>query len=83
MIKLIQELDVALELKDPVLLAFDAFNVTISLPESERIENINTLSNFYGSDSSSKFQDVNIAMPLIPSPQIAPPAIIQFFQDFD
>lgn len=54
--KMIAEIDVELELNKTVLLAFDVLNVTISLPESERIESVNTLSNLYGNEQYSKFK---------------------------
>ena len=77
------KLDVALELNNSVLLAFDIVSVTISLRESERIESVNTLSNVYGSQQSSKFKgNVNVAMSLIPTSKVAPSTIVQFFEDF-
>ena len=66
MAQLITELDTALQLNDPVFLAFDVFNVTTTFTENIRIQNIKVLSNFYGSAQSSKLKGDTIkATPLI------------------
>lgn len=51
-----------------MLLEFDVLNVTISLPESERIESVNTLSNLYGNEQYSKFKGDLL---LIPTSKVA------------
>ena len=84
MADLIKELDIALNMNDPVMLAFDVFNVTLSMSETERIENVAKLSSFYGSEQSSKFKgEVNMAPPIIGAQEIESTVIVKFFKDFD
>ena len=62
MAELIAQTHVTLRFNDSVLLVFGFFNIIVSLPEFERIECVDTLSIFYGSQQSSKFKgDANVA----------------------
>ena len=78
------ELIKALELNDPVLLAYDVFNVTTTFTKEERYDHIKTLANLYGEPKSSMFQgEINTAFALFENQNIGDATINQFFDDFD
>ena len=54
MTALIEELQNALQINDPVFLAFDVFNVTTKYSFQERIEHNKVLTKYYGSSETSK-----------------------------
>ena len=84
MAELIVELDKALELNDPVLLAYDVFNVTTTFTKEERYDHIKILANFYGEPKSSMFQgEINTALAPFENRNIGDATINQFFDDFD
>ena len=57
MTALIEELQNALQINDPVFLAFNVFNVTTKFSFQERIEHIDVLAKYYGSSKTSKMGD--------------------------
>ena len=82
--ELIQELDQALQLDDPVFLAFDAFNVTSSFTESERLDKIKVLLEFYGTMKSSTFKnETKVAAALISKENVTEDSIKSFLVSFD
>ena len=84
MADLISELDQAMGLNDPVLLAYDVFNVSTTFTQEERYGFIKTLGNFYGETKSSTFQrNNNTALPLIQKENILEATIDHFFGEFD
>ena len=62
---LIAELNDALKINDPVLLAFDVFNVCVNFPEKERKHHTEVLLTFYGIAQSSTFQSNNSVAPAV------------------
>ena len=62
---LIAELNNALKIHDPVLLAFDVFNVYVNFPEEERKLHTEVLLTFYGTTQSSTFQSNNSVAPAV------------------
>ena len=81
---LIEELQNALQINDPVFLAFDVLNVTTKYSFQERIEHINILAKYYGSSKTSKVGDSTITAP----PNLSNEAVDEqtaktFFTDFD
>ena len=82
--ELIQELDQALQLNDPVFLAFDVFNVTSSFTESERLDKIKVLLEFYGTPKSSTFKnETKAAAALISKENVTEDSIKSFLVSFD
>ena len=84
MTALIEELQNALQINDPVFLAFDVFNVTTKYSFQERIEHVNVLAKYYGSSKTSKMGDSTITAP----PNLSNEAVDEqtaktFFTDFD
>ena len=81
---LIEELQNALQINDPVFLAFNVLNVTTKYSFQERIENVNVLAMYYGSSKTSKMGDSTITAP----PNLSNEAVDEqtaktFFTDFD
>ena len=62
---LIAELNDALKINDPVLLAFDVFNVCVNFPEEERKHHTEVLLTFYGTAQSSTFQSNKSVAPAV------------------
>ena len=54
--ELIQELDQALQLDDPIFLTFDVFNITFTFTDTERFDKMKVLLEFYGTPKSSTFK---------------------------
>ena len=84
MTALIKELQNALQINDPVFLAFDVFNVTKKYSFQEIIEHINVPTKYYGSSKTSKIGDSTITAP----PNLSNKADDEqtaktFFTDFD
>ena len=84
MTALIEELQNALQINDPVFLAFDVFNVTKECSFQERIEHINILAKYYGSSKTSKMGDSTItAPPNLSNEAVAEQTAKAFFTDFE
>ena len=84
MTALIEELQNALQINDPVFLAFDVFNVTKECSFQERIEHINILAKYYGSSKTSKMGDSTItAPPNLSNEAVAEQTAKTFFTDFE
>ena len=82
--QLIQELDLALQLDDPVFLAFDVFNVTSTFTETERFNKIKVLLEFHGMPKSSTFKkEANMVVALINKENVTKDSIRSFFINFD
>ena len=79
---LIAELNNALKINDPVLLAFDVFNVSVNFPEEERKHHTEVLLTFYGTVQSSTFQSNNSVAPAVPNSIVDDETIRSFFEDF-
>ena len=79
---LIAELNNALKINDPVLLAFDVFNVSVNFPEEERKHHTEVLLTFYGTVQSSTFQSNNSVAPAVPNSIADDETIRSFFEDF-
>ena len=71
---LIAELNDALKINDPALLAFDVFNVCVNFPE----HHTEVLLTFYGTAQSSTFQSNNSVLNSMMDDEI----IRSFFEDF-
>ena len=82
--KLIQELDQALQLDDPIFLAFDVFNITFTFTDTERFDKMKVLLEFYGTPKSSTFKKgTNMAAALINEENVTEDSIRSFFINFD
>ena len=79
---LIAELNDALKINDPVLLAFDVFNVCINFPEEERKHHTEVLLTFYGTAQSLTFQSNNSVAPEVLNSMVDDETIRIFFEDF-
>ena len=79
---LIAELNDALKINDPVLLAFDVFNVCVNFPEEERKHHTEVLLTFYGTAQSSTFQSNNSVAPAVLNRMVDDETIRSFFEDF-
>ena len=78
---LIAELNDALKINDPVLLAFDVSNVCVNFPE-ERKHHTEVLLTFYGTAQSSTFQSNNSVAPAVLNSMVDDEKIRSFFEDF-
>ena len=77
-------MDLALQLDDPVFLAFDVFNVTSTFTETERFNQIKVLLEFHGMPKSSTFKkETNMAVALINKENVTEDSIRSFFINFD
>ena len=83
MTTLIEELQNALQINDPVFLAFDVFNVTTKYSFQERIEHVNVLAKYYGSSKTSKMGDSTITAPPNLSNEAVDEQTAKTFTDFD
>ena len=84
MTALIEELQNALQINDPVFLAFDVFNVTTKYSFQERIEHIKVLAKYYRSSKTSKMGDSTITAPLnLSNEAVDEQTADTFFTDFD
>ena len=82
--EVLREVEVAIQVNDPVFLAFDIFNPNAKLSKVEIKEKVNRLIKFYGESKDSKFGgEVNKADPLINLQEITDECIDRFFDDFD
>ena len=82
--ELIQELDQALQLDDPIFLALDVFNITFTFIDTERFDKIKVLLEFYGTPKSSTFEKgTNMAATLINEENVTEDSIRSFFINFD
>ena len=82
--ELIQELDQALQLNDLIFLAFDVFDVTSTISETEHFDKIKVLLEFYGTAKSSTFKrETNMAAALINKENLTEDPIRSFFINFD
>ena len=79
---LIAELNDALKINDPVLLAFNVFNVCVNFPEEERKHPTEVLLTFYGTAQSSTFQSNNSVAPAVLNSMVDDETIRSFFEDF-
>ena len=79
---LIAELNGTLKINDPVLLAFDVFNVCVNFPEEERKHHTEVLLTFYGTAQSSTFQSNNSVAPAVLNSMVDDETIRSFFEDF-
>ena len=52
-------------MNDPVILAFDVFNVSVNFPEEERKCQTEVLLTFYGRPQSTTFQSCNSVAPAV------------------
>lgn len=81
--ELSKEINTAIQIDDPIFLAFDAFNVNATLTKEQIHEKVSTLKAFYGHQQQSKFEgNVNFAEALIDSSAITDESIDSFFKDF-
>ena len=81
--ELIQELDQALQLEDPIFLAFDVFNITFTFTDTECFDKIKMLLEFYGTPKSSTFEKGNnMAATLINEENVTEDSIRSFFINF-
>ena len=79
-----QELDQAPQLNDPIFLAFDVFNVTSTISETEHFDKIKVLLEFHGMPKSSTFKkETNMAAALINKENLTEDPIRSFFINFD
>ena len=78
---LIAELNNALKINDPVLLAFDVFNVCVNFPEEERKLHTEVLT-FYRTAQSLTFQSNNSVAPAVLNGMVDDETIRSFFEDF-
>ena len=79
----LRELALAMNVDDPVFIAFDVFNPSAKLNQEEIATKITTLTEFYGKTQGLKFEGVtNKADPLINDKEITPQIIDWFFSDF-
>ena len=79
---LIPELNDALKINDPVLLAFDVFNACVNFPEEERKHHTEVLLTFYGTAQSSTFQSNNSVAPAVLNSMVDDETIRPFFEEF-
>ena len=81
--ELIEELDQALQLDDPIFLALDVFNITFTFTDTERFDKIKVLLEFYGTPKSSTFKKgTNMAATLINEENVTEDSIRSFFINF-
>ena len=78
---LIAELNNALKINDPVLLAFDVFNVCINFPQERKLHS-EVLLTFYGTGQSSTCQSNNSVAPAVLNSIIDDKTIKSFFEAF-
>ena len=84
MTALIEELQNALQINDPVFLAFDVFNVTTKYSFQDRIEHVNVLAKYYGSSKTLKMGDSTITAPPNLSNEVVDEQTAKtFIRDFD
>ena len=79
---LIAEPNDTLKISDPVLLAFDVFNICVNFPEKERKLHTEVLLTFYGTAQSSTFQSNNSVAPAVLNGMVDDETIRSFFEDF-
>ena len=76
------ELNYVLKINDPVLLAFDVFNVCVNFPQEERKLHTKVLLTFYGTAHSSTFQSNNSVAPAVLKGITDDETIRSFFEHF-
>ena len=82
--EVLKELDLAFTLDDPVVLAFDTFNVSPDFDLEKKEQCVNALSTFYGEPKSSTFNnETNTAELIIDKLGLSQDEVRSFFFDFN
>ena len=82
--EVLKELDLGFSLDDPVVLAFDTFNVSSDFDLEKKEQCVNALSTFCGEPKSSTFNnETNTAEPIIDKLGLSQDEVRSFFFDFN